>query len=62
MKWDGSMDGLIEAMERAKALIAKLSFDDCIRLYDQLDRGHPMIDLVFDRMEELDAERFEAWL
>ena len=48
--------------ERAKELLSKLSFEECISLYEQLDAGNPMIDLVFERMEEIDPERFEEWL
>lgn len=49
-------------LERAKELINKLSFDECIELFNKLDKGNPMIDLVFDRMEEIDPIRFEEWL
>ncbi len=49
-------------LEKAKALISKLNFDECIELFNKLDRGNPMIDLVFDRMEEIDPTRFEEWL
>ena len=48
--------------ERIKMLLNKLNFEDCIDLFNRLEKGHPMIDMVFDRMEELDSERFEAWL
>ena len=49
-------------MERAKIMIERLDFNGCIELFNQLPSGHPMIDLVFDRMESLDPERFEEWL
>ena len=49
-------------MKKAKDMIEKLDFDGCIELFNQLPSGHPMIDLVFDRMESLDPERFEEWL
>lgn len=49
-------------LERARELISKLNFDECIELFNKLDKGNPMIDLVFDRMEEIDPIRFEEWL
>ena len=49
-------------MERAKALVEKLSFDDCIKAYNELPSGSPIIDLLFDRMESLDKKRFEEFL
>ena len=52
----------MNAMQKAKSLIATLNFEDCINLYNKLPKGNPMIDLVFDRMEELDIDRFDAWL
>ena len=48
--------------ERAKELLKKLNFEECIVLYDKLEAGNPMIDLVFERMEEIDSARFEEWL
>ena len=38
-------------MERSKIMIERLDFNGCIELFNQLPSGHPMIDLVFDRME-----------
>ena len=38
-------------MERAKALVQKLSFDECIEVFNQLPSGSPIMDLLFDRME-----------
>lgn len=49
-------------MERAKALVQKLSFDDCLKVYNELPSGSPVMDLIFDRMEKLDAKRFEEFL
>ena len=49
-------------MKKAKDMIEKLDFNGCIELFNQLPSGHPMIDLVFDRMGSLDPERFEEWL
>ena len=49
-------------MKKAKDMIEKLDFNGCIELSNQPPSGHPMIDLVFDRMESLDPERFEEWL
>ena len=40
-----------EKMKEAKKLIEKLNFSDCEKLFERLPSGHPMIDLVFDRME-----------
>lgn len=48
--------------ERAKELLKKLNFEECIDLYDRLEAGNPMIDLVFERMEEIDPIRFDEWL
>lgn len=49
-------------MERAKALVEKLSFDECIEVFNKLPSGSPIIDLLFDRMELLDMKRFEEFL
>ena len=49
-------------MKKAKDMTEKLDFNGCIELFNPLPSGHPMIDLVFDRMESLDPERFEEWL
>lgn len=49
-------------MERAKALVQKLSFDECIEVFNQLPSGSPIMDLLFDRMESLDMKRFEEFL
>lgn len=49
-------------MKKAKDMIEKLDFDGCVELFNQLPKGNPMIDLVFDRMESIDPERFEEWL
>jgi len=52
----------IEIKSKAISLLSKLTFEDCISLYEKLEAGNPMIDLIFDRMEELDGERFDNWL
>lgn len=52
----------IKMTERIKMLLNKLNFEGCIDLFNRLEKGHPMIDMIFDRMEELDCARFEAWL
>lgn len=49
-------------MEKAKKLISILDFEGCIKLYNELPSGHKMIDMVFDRMEELDEKRFDEFL
>lgn len=49
-------------MERAKAMVQKLSFDECIEAFNQLPSGSPIMDLLFDRMESLDMKRFEEFL
>lgn len=49
-------------MEKARKLVKKLNFDECVEVYSRLEAGHPMIDLLFERMEEIDPERFEEWL
>lgn len=49
-------------MDKAKSLIEKLDFDGCVELFNQIPKGNPMIDLVFDRMESIDPERFDEWL
>lgn len=43
-------------MKKAKDMIEKLDFGGCVKLFNQLPSGHPMIDLVFDRMEAIDPE------
>lgn len=49
-------------MKKADLLIRKLDFDGCEKLFNKLPNGHPMMDLIFDRMEQLDPERFERFL
>lgn len=49
-------------MERAKALVQKLSFDECIEVFNQLPSGSQIMDLLFDRMVSLDMKRFEEFL
>ena len=49
-------------MEKAKKMISLLSFEECIKLYNSLNSGNKIIDLLFDRMEEIDYERFENFL
>jgi hypothetical protein len=49
-------------MERARTLVQKLDFEGCEEAFNKLPSGHPIIDLLFDRMEELDPERFEKFL
>ena len=51
-----------ELMKKAESMISKLDFEGCEKLFEQLPSGHPMIDLVFDRMESIDSERFEKWI
>lgn len=52
----------LEMRAKATDLLNKLNFDECVQLFEKLPAGNPMIDLVFDRMEEIDAERFDSWL
>ena len=51
-----------EILKRARELVKHLNFDACIEAYNRLPRGNAIIDVVFDRMEELDPERFDKWL
>lgn len=51
-----------QIMAKAKSLIKKLDWDGCVEAYNKLPKGNPIIDLVFDRMEEIDIDRFDAWL
>ena len=51
-----------QIMAKAKSLIKNLDWDSCVAVYNKLPKGNPIIDLVFDRMEEIDVERFDAWL
>ena len=51
-----------QIMDKAKSLIKNLDWDGCVAVYNKLPKGNPIIDLVFDRMEEIDVERFDAWL
>ena len=47
---------------KIKSLLEKLDFDGCLELFEKLPKGNPMIDYVFDRMEELDPKRFDEFL
>ena len=49
-------------IKKAEGLVKKLNFEECIELYEKIPTGSPIIDLVFDRMENLDVKRFDAWI
>ena len=51
-----------QIMNEAKSIVSKLDWDGCVEAYNILPKGNPIIDLVFDRMEEIDPKRFEEWL
>ena len=51
-----------QIMAKAKSIIKNLDWNGCVEVYNKLPKGNPIIDLVFDRMEEIDVERFDAWL
>lgn len=51
-----------ELMKKAAKLIEKLDFEGCEKLFEQLPTGHPMIDLIFERMESIDPIKFDTWL
>lgn len=48
--------------DRITQLLRCLNFAECVQLFEQLPPGTPIIDWVFDRMEELDSERFDRFL
>lgn len=48
--------------QKIKDLLNKLDFNGCLELFDRLPSGSPIMDLLFDRMESLDPERFEKFL
>lgn len=49
-------------MEKAKKIINLLDFEGCLEAYNKLKAGNKMIDLIFDRMEEIDEVRFDKFL
>lgn len=49
-------------MNQASEKISKLNFDECLKLYKSIEPGNPMIDIIFDRMDELDSKRFDNFL
>lgn len=49
-------------VKRARELLKALNFDECMGLYNRLDAGSPMMDLLFERMEDIDPVRFERWM
>ena len=51
-----------QIMAKAKKKKKNLDWDGCVAVYNKLPKGNPIIDLVFDRMEEIDAKRFDVWL
>ena len=51
-----------QIMAKARLLVKKLNWDECIEVFNKLPKGNPVIDIVFDRMEEIDAKRFDEWL
>ena len=51
-----------ELVIKAKELLELLDFEGCVELYNRLPAGHPMIDLVFERMDEIDPAKFEEFL
>ena len=48
-------------MTKQEKLIARAK-DLLQKLYSKLDAGSPMMDLLFDRMEEADHDRFAQWM
>lgn len=48
--------------ENVKEQISKLTFEECIKVYELLELQHPIIDFLFERMNELDSVRFDEWL
>ena len=49
-------------MEMAEKRIQGLNWEECELLFTNLEAGHEMIDLIMDRMEDIDEERFNKWL
>ena len=49
-------------IDQVKEKINMLSFNECVELFNELPKGNDMIDLVFDRMEQLDFDRFDKFL
>ena len=49
-------------MQLAEMKIQGLNWEECELLYNKLEAGHEMRDLVMDRMEDIDEERFDKWL
>ena len=52
----------MEQYENVKEQISKLTFEECINVYELLELQHPIVDFLFDRMNELDSVRFDEWL
>ena len=52
----------MERYENVKEQISRLTFDECIKVYELLELQHPIIDFLFERMNELDSDRFDEWL
>lgn len=51
-----------ELENRVRAMASVLNFDECLTVYEQLPAGHPFIDLLFERMEQVDAVKFDKFL
>lgn len=53
---------VINEYKEVQHLISELSFDECIKVYELLELQHPIVDFLFERMNELDSVRFDEWL
>lgn len=42
---------------KAKALLNKLNFDDCIKLFESLPFGSEIEEMVLNKMEQLDSKK-----
>ena len=47
---------------KIKELLEKLDFDGCLKLYEELPSGSPIMDFLFERMEAINPVRFEIFL
>jgi len=49
-------------IEKSEKLVEMLNFEECVKMFELTPTGSPLAEILFDRMEYLDEERFNNFL
>lgn len=49
-------------IEKSNKLVEILNFEECLEVFEKIPTGSPLAEILFDRMECLDSERFDNFL